>query len=67
MLLFPSCASALAMLTQPAAFDCGTIMSAFWAPAAVSGPVRSVAVGGKPTSVVLIPADSRLAFSTFAP
>ena len=32
------------MLTQPAAFDCGTIMSAFCAPAAVSGPVRSVAL-----------------------
>ena len=55
------------MLTHPAAFDCGTIMSAFCAPAAVSGPVRSVAVGAKPTIVILIPADSRLAFSTFAP
>ena len=42
-------------------------MSAFWAPAAVSGPVRSVAVGAKPTIVTLIPAASRLFFSTVAP
>jgi hypothetical protein len=42
-------------------------MSAFCAPAAVSGPVRSVAVAEKPTSVVLIPAASRLSFSTLAP
>jgi hypothetical protein len=66
-LLFPSFSSAFAMLTQPAAFDCGTIMSAFCAPAAVRGPVRSVAFAAKPTSVVLIPADSRLSRSTLAP
>ena len=42
-------------------------MSAVCAPAAVSGPVRSVAFASNPTSVVLIPAASRLAFSTFAP
>ena len=55
------------MLTQPAAFDCGTTMSAVCAPAAVSGPVRSVAFASKPTSFVVIPASSRLVFSTLAP
>ena len=42
-------------------------MSAVWAPAAVSGPVRSVAFGSKPTSFVEMPASSRLVFSTLAP
>ena len=47
VLLFPSFSSALAMLTQPAAFDCGTIMSAFCSEGASYRPLPERAVRTK--------------------
>src|SRR5918992_6083890 len=65
-LVRPSCLIALYARMQPLLSVSGISTSARCAPAAVSGPTRSVLLGGYPTEVTVIPSFSRSDFPAAA-